>query len=89
VTVLCSEDSVTVAWATADRDGDDPPELELFLVQKTPTGIETSKRRLRLPAASGRIAFAVPALHTALAAVGRPHPDGEGRFVPIARSPRG
>jgi hypothetical protein len=90
VTVLCSDDSVTVAWASAARDGDEPPELELFLVQKTPSGIETSRRRLRLPEPSGRIAFAVPALHAALAALGFSHggQGDDGRFVPIARSPR-
>jgi hypothetical protein len=93
VTVLCTEDTVTVAWAIAPDQP--PPLLELFLVQKTPTGIETSKRRLLLPETSGRIAFAVPALHTALAAVG--HAPGAGddgergeepRFVPLARSAR-
>jgi hypothetical protein len=103
VSVLCTEDSVTVAWATAP-DGP-APLLELFLVQRTPTGVEASKRRMLLPDTSGRIAFAVPALHTALAAVGhdlapgtgaqgRGEAGGEGdasedaRFVPVARSPR-
>ena len=83
VNVAASDDSVTVAWALAGAAA--APALELFLIQRTPSGVETSKRTLTLPGPSGRVAFAVPALHSALAAVGRHHND---RFIPIARSMR-
>ena len=79
--VTANDDSVTVAWAVPA--GQPHPTLELFLIQRTPSGVETSKRRLPLPTPSGRVAFAVPALHSALAAVGRLQGD---RFVPVARS---
>ena len=83
VHVTANDDSVTVAWAVSA--GQPHPTLELFLIQRTPSGVETSKRRLPLPTPAGRVAFAVPALHSALAAVGRLQGD---RFVPVARSPR-
>ena len=83
VHLTANDDSVTVAWALPA--GQPHPTLELFLIQRTPSGVETSKRRLPLPTPSGRVAFAVPALHTALAAVGRLQGD---RFVPLARSRR-
>ena len=83
VTVAANDDSVTVAWSLAPAMPD--PLLELFLIQKTPSGVETSKLSLRLTTPSGRVAFAVPALHSALAAVGRRQGD---RFVPVAQSPR-
>jgi hypothetical protein len=83
VTVTANDDSVTVAWALPGTAAS--PVLELFLIQRTPSGVETSKRRLTLPAPTGRVAFAVPALHSALAAVGRAQGD---RFIPVARSPR-
>jgi hypothetical protein len=81
VLVTANDDSVTVAWALPA--GQPHPTLELFLIQRTPSGVETSKRRLPLPTPSGRVAFAVPALHSVLAAVGRLQGD---RFVPVARS---
>ena len=83
VAVSASDDSVTVAWALAPATPE--PTLELLLIQKTPSGVETSKRAIRLDEPAGRIAFAVPALHSALAAVGRKQGD---RFVPLARSRR-
>ena len=81
VTVQAGDDSVTVAWAVPSETPE--PTLELFLIQRTASGVETSKRSLPLSAYEGRIAFAVPALHSALAAVGR---KASGRFVPVARS---
>ncbi len=81
VAVQAHEDSVTVAWALPAHTPD--PGLELLLIQKTPTGVEATRRSLRLPTCEGRLAYAVPALHSALAAVGA----GEGPdFVPLARS---
>ncbi len=77
--VVASDDSVTVAWALPTETPE--PTLELFLIQKTPSGVETNKRSLRLSAYEGRIGFAIPALHTALAAVGK---VAAGKFVPIA-----
>ena len=83
MTVVASDDSVTVAWAVLP---DTPaPTLELFFIQKTPSGVETERRSFALSAHTGRLAFAVPALHSALAAVGRREGD---RFVPLARSER-
>jgi hypothetical protein len=84
VAVQASDDSVTVAWAVPTETPE--PTLELFLIQRTPSGVETSKRSLPLSAYEGRIAFAVPALHSALAAVGR---KASGKFVPVARSTAG
>ena len=83
VAVAANDDGVTIAWALAP--GTPEPTLELFLIQRTPAGVETGKRTVALGAPTGRIAFAVPALHSALAAVGRREGD---RFVPLARSAR-
>jgi hypothetical protein len=80
VAIVANDDGVTVAWSLFP--GTPEPTLELFLIQRTPTGVETGKRTVPLAAIAGRIAFAVPALHSALAAVGRREDD---RFVPIAR----
>jgi hypothetical protein len=81
VTVQAGDDTVTVAWALPTQVSE--PTLELLFIQKTPAGVETTARSLPLNAYEGRIAFAVPDLHTALAAVGR---KTAGRFVPVARS---
>ena len=83
VALVAGDDNVTVAWALPLETPE--PTLELFLIQKTPSGVETNKRSLRLSAYEGRIGFAIPALHTALAAVGG---ISGGKFVPIARSAR-
>jgi hypothetical protein len=83
VTVRAREDRVTVAWSLPARTGE--PVLELLLIQKTPTGVETTRRSLRLEGNEGRVAYSVRGLHSALAAVGH----GEGpAFVPLARSRR-
>jgi hypothetical protein len=81
VAVAANDDGVTVAWSLAA--GTPEPTLELFLIQRTPAGVETGKRTVALSALAGRLAFAAPALHSALAAVGRRE---DGRFVPLARS---
>jgi hypothetical protein len=83
VAVAANDDGVTVAWSLAP--GTPEPTLELFLIQRTPAGVETGKRTLPLATPAGRVAFAVPALHSAVAAVGRREGD---RFVPLARSLR-
>jgi len=84
VVVVVGDDHVTVAWALPL--GTVSPAVDLLLLQRTPTGIETSMQRLPLDAPSGRLAVAAPAVHSAVAAVG---PVTGGRFVPLARSPRG
>jgi len=81
VAVAANDDGVTIAWSLAPETP--APTLELFLIQRTPAGVETGKRTVALAAPAGRLAFAVPALHSALAAVGRREGD---RFVPLARS---
>ncbi len=83
IAVDARDDSVTVAWALPTSTPQ--PTVELLLIQKTPSGVETNKRTLRLDSYEGRIAFSVPALHSALAAVGGVR---GGRFVPAARSLR-
>jgi hypothetical protein len=84
VNVQTTEDAVTVAWALPASTP--APALEVFFVQRTPGGIETTKRTLPLDSPSGRRGFAVPGLHSAIAAAGT---LVEGRFVPVARSGRG
>jgi hypothetical protein len=83
VAVQAADDVVTVAWSLPP--GTPAPALEIFYVQKTPAGVETGKRQVALEEPAGRLALAVPGLHSALAAVGR---RVEERFVPLARSPR-
>jgi len=81
VRLSANDDSVTVAWAVAPTTPS--PHLEVLLIHKTAAGVETTKRRVTLDAPSGRIAFAVPGLHSALAAVGQTRGN---RFVPVART---
>jgi hypothetical protein len=83
VAVLVGDDQVTVSWALPP--GTATPALDLLLLQRTPAGIETVKQTLPLEAVTGRTAVAAPAVHSAVAAVGL---MVEGRFVPLARSPR-
>jgi hypothetical protein len=83
VTVQVGDDQVTIAWALPP--GVSAPAVDLFLVQRTPAGIETSKKILPLETWSGRMGLVTPAIHSALAAAGT---IVEGRFVPLARSPR-
>jgi hypothetical protein len=84
VTLQTGEDTVTVAWALPAHLPE--PTLELLFIQKTGTGVEKTTRALSLTAYEGRIAFSVPDLHTALAAVGR---KSGGRFVPVALARQG
>jgi hypothetical protein len=84
ITLQAGDDTVTVAWALPPQLSE--PTLELCFIQKTSTGVETTTRALALTAYEGRIAFAVPDLHTALAAVGR---KSRGRFVPVAHARQG
>jgi pentatricopeptide repeat protein len=83
VAVLVGDDQVTVAWALPL--GTVTPVVDLLLLQRTPTGIETVKQTLSLEAPTGRLAVAAPSVHSAVAAVG---PVVGGRFVPLARSRR-
>ena len=59
------------------------PALQLLLLRRTPRGIETEARTLRLDAVSGRAAVPAAGLHSLRAAVGRM--DGD-RFVPLVRA---
>jgi hypothetical protein len=79
VSMETGDETVTVAWALPTHLPE--PTLELLFIQKTPAGVETTPRTLPLTAYEGRIAFAVPDLHIALAAVGR---KAAGKFVPVA-----
>jgi hypothetical protein len=58
------------------------PALQLLLVRRTATGIETEPRTVGLPGPSGRTTIAVGEIHSLHAALG--WLDGE-RFVPLAR----
>jgi hypothetical protein len=59
------------------------PALQLLLVRKTPDGVETEARTLRLESPRGRTTLPVPALHSLRAAAGRL--DGD-RFIPFIRT---
>ncbi len=83
VSVLASEDQVTVAWALPPDAGQAC--LEIVLIQRTAAGIETLKRSVAVDTPAGRVGLAVPGLHSAIAAVGR---TTGGHFVPLARSAR-
>ena len=80
VRVTANDDSVTVAWALPARQPE--PTLELFLIQKTPSGVETSKRRCPWPPPAAAWPSPCPRCTSALAAVGPAQGD---RFVPMAR----
>ena len=81
VTVLVGDEQVTVAWSLPLETA--APSLDLLLLQRTPAGIEATKRTLRVAAAAGRMGLVAPALHSALAAAGS---LVDGRFIPMARS---
>lgn len=77
------EGEALLAWAVPP--GTPTPTIEVLLILRTPSGIETEKRLIRLGSAVGRLGVPAAGLHSALAAVGS---TIEGRFVPLARSPR-
>ena len=81
VAVLVGDEQVTVAWSLPH--GTAAPTLDLLLLQRTPAGIETTKRTLALASSSGRLGLVAPALHSAVAAAGT---LVDGRFVALARS---
>jgi hypothetical protein len=81
VTLLMGDEQLTVAWSLPLETV--APSLDLLLLQRTPAGIETTKRTMPLTATSGRIGLLAPALHSAVAAAGT---LVDGRFVAIARS---
>jgi hypothetical protein len=81
VTVLVGEDQITVAWALpADTS---PLALDILVLQRTSAGIDAQKKLLPLATAAGRLGLAVPAVHSAVAAVGTVR---AGRFVALART---
>jgi hypothetical protein len=81
VSVLVGEEQVTVAWSLPLESM--APALDLLLLQRTASGIETTKRTMRVNHPSGRIGLLAPALHSAAAAAGNLI---EGRFVALARA---
>lgn len=81
ISVLVGDDQVTVAWSLPFDTA--TPTLDLLLLTRTPSGIESSKRTLPLATATGRLALATPAVHSAIAAAGS---LADGRFIPLARS---
>jgi hypothetical protein len=74
-------DALTIDWRlpAATR----APELELLLVLRTPAGVKTETRALRLDAETGRLELEVAGLHSARAAAGFRR---DGRFVPLVRA---
>jgi hypothetical protein len=81
VAVLVGDDQVTVAWALPPATP--APTLELLLLARTHSGIESTKRTVPLSSPAGRLGLATPALHSAIAAAGS---FLDGRFVALARS---
>jgi hypothetical protein len=59
------------------------PALDVLLLTRTPSGIETSKRTIPVATPSGRLGLFTPAIHSALAAAGS---LAASRFIPLARS---
>lgn len=60
--------------------------LEVLLVFRSPSGVETERRAVPIATTTGRLALPAPGLHSVVAAVGV---ERQGVFVPLARSPRG
>jgi hypothetical protein len=83
VAVLIGDEQITVAWALAPETT--APALDVLMLARTATGIETSKRMVPLTATAGRMGLATPGIHSAVAAAGSLI---GGRFVPLARSRR-
>ncbi len=83
VAVHVGDDQITVAWSLPPETT--APAVELLVIARTPSGIETVKKTIPLAAASGRLGLAAAGLHSALAAAGS---VALGRFVPLVRSRR-
>jgi hypothetical protein len=83
VSVLVGDDQVTVAWSLPP--GTPGPALDLLVLARSASGIETSKRIVAVAAPTGRLGLATPAIHSAVAAAGS---LTAGRFVALARSRR-
>lgn len=81
VAVQVGDDQITVAWALASDTTS--AALDLLIIQRAASGVETQKKTIPLDALAGRLGLAAPGVHSALAAVGS---IVEGRFVPLARS---
>jgi hypothetical protein len=84
VSVLVGDEQVTVAWALPL--GTAGAALELLLLVRSSSGIESTKRTLALSTAAGCLGLAAPGVHSAVAAVGS---LVGGRFLALARSRRG
>jgi hypothetical protein len=84
VALLIGDEQITVAWSLPLDAA--APTLDLLLLTRTPSGIESSKRTLPLPAPTGRLALFTPGIHSAAAAAGS---LVGGRFIALARTPAG
>jgi hypothetical protein len=86
VTLRPTTVGLTLAWSlpagTSGR-ATSPPSAELFLVRRTPEGLDVQRRTLPLGAMQGTVDLPVAELHSARAAVGFLETDG---FRPLARS---
>jgi len=76
-----TDDVAVVEWNLPA--GTAGPTLQLLLVARTPAGVTTESRSVRVDASAGRMVLAVPGLHSLRAAAGFTTGD---RFVPLART---
>jgi hypothetical protein len=74
-------EEIEVAWSLPAETR--APALQLLFVRRTPEGVETEARTLKLAGPQGRTVLPAPGLHSVRAAAGRL--EGE-RFVPLARA---
>ena len=86
VTLRQTPAGLTLAWslpASTSGRAPSPPSAELFLVRRTPEGLDVQRRTLPLGAMQGTLDLPVAELHSARAAVGFLETEG---FRPLARS---
>jgi len=76
-----TDDVAVVEWNLPA--GTAGPTVQLLLVARTPAGVTTESRSVRVDASAGRMVLAVPGLHSLRAAAGFTAGD---RFVPLART---
>jgi hypothetical protein len=75
-----SGDKLTIEWRLSPQT--QSPGLEVLLVKRGPSGVETETRTIDLDRDTGRIILNVSGLHLARAAAGF---RSGGNFVPVAR----
>jgi hypothetical protein len=76
-----SSDALTIEWRLPPRTP--TPGLEVLLVTRGPSGVETETRTIDLDGDAGEISLTVKGLHLARVAAGF---RVGGNFVPVARS---